>query len=461
VFALTRLVTSLTLLLFLSTFSLAQPAKPGTPAAPPKNDAPAFDVERLSIDEKDFPKSNETNFVQRLALSPEVDNVLKTDAEKATVEKVLKYYIYRLTWEEVQKERDSKATINLIMTDLIGHAETNPRLLPRPFSGAPTDQDMVNMRTRQLNNVQQMTPIFVKLCKDVLRSRHTIARINATRILAKLAEWGQESIIDELVNIINNAKESDAVKLWAFHGLTEIYSLQAYPNDPRAKGLFQTKEGQARLNKGLAATLAWLDAHTQVPQVKLQFMKPEEVSAIRYVRRAASKALGASRRPLIVDERQTNKQEGPIADVLCRIVGADQSVVPAPDLRERLDAAIALSQLRADNSPSYRPDYAAYQIANFLTAMGAEANANMNKKDFYVAWKWEAHRLKGAMEGFATQRTVGATTGYLGSFISQVRPLLEFFDDFTKNAGAVQALNNWLQNNEPPSKTVYKPLGEK
>lgn len=451
----TRLLIGFTATLCITLQAISQP--PAQPNATP------LDRLREDIAEKDIPKSSEINAVMKLALSPEPDNVLKTDAEKAIVEKVLRYYIYRLTWEEVQMERDPAkvGTINSILNELIGSAEQSPRLLPRTFSGLPADQDMAAMRARQISNVQQMTPIIIKLSKVVLQNKQPIARINAARVLYKLAEWGQESILDELTNVITNPNESDAVRIWAFHAQEELFMMQG-STDVRAKGIFQSKAGQARMNAALMATYDWLLARTQVPAAKLQYMQPDEQAGLRYVRRAAVRALGASRRPLVVDDRQANIQQGRIAELLNNIISAEASIAPVPDLRERLDTTLALCQLRAELSPSYLPDYSAYQIGMFLTVMGAQANTDkINKTEMALDWGIQSQRLRVSLEGFVKQKTTTAISDYLNRFHGKTSPLIVFFSDFNINTDSVKNLNDWLRENPPASKQVYKPLGEK
>jgi hypothetical protein len=424
--------------------------------------APPLDHDREEIADKDIPKSSDINTMYRFVLSPETDNVIRTDAERAIVEKVIKYYLYRLTWEEVQQDRDPArvGTIGSIMTDLVGHAESSSRLLPRPFTGQP-DQDQIATRARQLENLKQIAPIIVKYCKVVLLNKQPIARINAARVLAKLAEWGQEPAVDELINIIKHPGENDAVRHWAFKGLEDIFGL-AGTNDIRAKGLFQGQKGADRYKAALTAIFDWLTARTKVPESRLKYMQPEEKEGLRYVRRAAELALGASRRPLILDERSAGKQEGPIAELLSRIVTADAGIVPAPSLRERLDASIALGQLRNDFSPSYQPDYAAETIGRFLAELGAQANADKDNKGVNAfAWPTEAQRLQAALTGFVSQKTSVPTKAYLDNLKPKANALLVFFDDFAKNTGAVKDLSDWLRDNPSPSREIYKPLGQK
>lgn len=453
-FAVKRSILILSLFVFATSIAVSQP---------PKAQFAPLERDREDVTEKDIPKSADINLTYRLALSSEPDYVIHNAAELATIEKVIKYYLYRLTWEEVQKDRDPAkvGTLGSIMTEIIGTSENSPRLLPRTFVGPPSDQDVAATRKRQLTYVQQVTPIMIKHVKLVMQNKQYIARINGARVLAKLAEWGQESAVDELINIIQHPGEHDAVRLWAFRGLEEAFALNG-SNDIRAKELFQSKDGAQRLKNALFAVYDWLNNNTKVPESKLQYLRPEEVDALRYIRRAAERALGASRRPLIVDERSAGKQEGPIAELLTRIIAAEAGVSPAPSPRERLDATLALCQLRTDYSPSYQPDYAAYQMGTFLTDLGAKANADMdNKGAMAFAWPLEAQRLHSAITGFAAQKTTPPAATYLQNFKGKVDLLLVFFDDFTKNTDAVKNLSDWLRNNQPPSKELFKPLGQK
>ncbi|HMP15408.1 MAG TPA: hypothetical protein PKD72_00160 [Gemmatales bacterium] len=412
-------------------------------------------------EEAPTPTQREISTVIRFALSPDPDNVIKNEADLALVDKVIKYYLFRLTWEEVQKERDpSKGTIDAIMTEVIGHVETNPRLLPRYFTGSAADQDMASQRERQFKNVQAMTPVFIRNCKVLLQNKLPIVRINAVRVLAKLAEWGQEAVVDEFTAIINHPNERSAVKHYAFIGLQNILNLVGQ-NDIKARGLFQSKESQTRLHDVLMATYQWLNEYTKLPESRMQYMKPEEQAGIRYVRRAAMLALGASRRALVVDDRQTNKQEGPIAEILNRILAAEADVVPPPDLRERLDAVHALARIRTENNPSYLPDYTAYNIGAFLTVLGTEANAQRAGSATTFAWSLEAEKLRASLDGFAKQPMPPPSQVYVNKLAEKVKPLLEFFNDFNVNTDSVRGLSEFMRDNRPPNDKVIKPLGEK
>ncbi|HQR44029.1 MAG TPA: hypothetical protein PLX97_15145, partial [Gemmatales bacterium] len=306
----------------------------------------------------------------------------------------------------------------------------------------------------------QMTPIFIKYCRVLLQNRNPIARVNAARVLCRLAEWGQEAVVDEFINIIQHPQESDAVRLWAFHGLEAIFLMQG-STDIKAKGLFQSKPGQARLVAALEATYEWLQANTKLPEQKIRYMKADEQAGLRYVRRAAVKALGASHKALIVDDRAGNKQSGSIAQLIGNILSAEAGIVPAPDIRERFAAALALCQIRGEAGSSYNADFAAFQLGSFLTVLGTEINEFKKGEAAVNGLPYVAQQLRTALDAFKSQRLTGPAASYTKGMYDKALPLLEYIDDFSKNTSAIKDLNDWLRENPPVNKEYIKPLGAK
>jgi hypothetical protein len=418
-------------------------------AAPPAQpDFPPLTGGELRLEDKDAATSADLQKTTRFANSTDPENTA-TAGDRPVLDKVVKYYLYRLTWEEVQESRDPQrvGTIPQIMNDIIGGPDvtTTYRLLPRIDTRNLNEPEEVARRNRQLAFVQLVTPSYLQYSREVLKNQTPIARVNAARVLAKLAEFGREEVVTDLVRIIKHPKESNAVRHWAFVGLEEIFSLVG-TNDPRARGLFQSKDGPERLTAALTAVYEWLDANTKVQADKLQFISTAEQDGLRYVRRSAARALGAGRRPLIVDDRPNNQQAGPVADLLTRIVAADSSISPPPTLRERLDASLALAQLQA--SPSYQPDYAAFQIANFLVAFGTEANEGHNN----FAWAYESSRLRSAFDTFSRR----ANNQYVTNFVVAARPLTDYLDNRQNAPDAVQRMASWVRDNRPANQQVYK-----
>jgi hypothetical protein len=439
--------------LFMVSVVSAQASKNAAPAQP--QFSPLTGGE-LKVDDKQIPAQRETSMVARFASSNDVDAKPQTDADRAAIDKVIKYDLYRLTWESVITVRDPAryGTIPSIMSELLGNELDNvhSKVFPPIPRSAAQDQEETDKRMRQKAYVQILAPSVVQHARAVLQNKEISARINATRVLARLAEWGREEAVDDLVRVIKNPQESDAVRVHAFQGLEAIFALTE-SNDLRANGLFATQAGQERFRSAVAAVLAWLEAHTNMTNVQLVYLSKEEIAAIAYIRRAAERALGAAKYPLLVDNRNEGKQVGKIADLLARIVAGDASISPTPDMRERIDAAQALCQLRASHSPSYQADYAAGVLARFLADLGSFCN---QQNHGYLGWQNEADRMNRALTTFATQHG----TAYAKSVLAAAKPLLEHFDDANKNPTAVETFANWVSNNQPSSKEVYKPLGQ-
>jgi hypothetical protein len=446
-------LTALWLGLFMvSVVSAQAPKKDAAPAQP---QFPPLTGDELKIDDKQVPSIREVNMLARFAVSNEPDARPQTDADRAVIDKVVKYDLYRLTWESVVTVRDpQRGTIPIIMAELLGNELNNvqSKVFP-PIPRSPAaDQDATDQRNRQRAYVQILAPYVLQHARAVLQNKEISARVNAARVLARLAEWGREEAVDELVRIIKHPQESDAVRVFAFQGLEEIFALHE-TDDFRANGLFANQAGQERFRTAVAAVLDWLEAHTNMSAAQLQHLRPEEVAAIRYVRRAAERALGAAKYPLLVDNRNEGKQSGKIADLLVRIVSNDGSISPTPDVRERIDAAQALCQLRSSHSPSYQADFVAGVLARFLADLGSFYNQGNEK---YLAWQYDSNRLNLALMAFGKHHG----TGYVNSVLAAAKPLLEHFDDVAKNPTAIETFANWVSNNQPSSKEVYKPLGQ-
>ncbi len=435
---------------------LAQPPEKKNAAAPVAAQAefpPFSDQIELNLDEKQFATTAEVNRVAKFASANDADVQPRSDADKALIDKVVKFYLYRLTWDDVQQARDPArlGTIASIMSDLIvGQDAVPPKIFPRIRTNPAADQEEIDTRTRQRAYVQMLSPIVIQNARPVLQNKQLIARMNAARVVARLAAWGREEAVDELTRIILHPQEHDAVRLHAFQGLEEIFDLEN-TNDPRAQGLFKGKGGPERLQKALGAVLTWVENHINYKPDQLQNLSPGERDAVRYIRRAAVRALAASKRAAIVDNKAGGLLTGKVAEVIAKIASGDSSVLPAPDLRERMEAAIALSHLQPSLSQSYQLDAAAYTIGGVLMALGSEANADKARNT--MPWTLVADRLNRALSSMAG---LPNASNYVKNMAAAARPLFEYFDDNGKNPGSVQSFAQWMRDNQPSTQALYK-----
>src|SRR5262249_52871590 len=123
---------------------------------------------------------------------------------KDVLTKAACWYVYRITNDAAPPT----------MSDIV--RETSSQLL------LPRGKKEINENQKEF--VKEFSKELIKCLREVLsRNSKFIVRVNAARMLACIGEAGQEEVADTLVDIIQNPRESDAVKLWAFHGLRDLF----------------------------------------------------------------------------------------------------------------------------------------------------------------------------------------------------------------------------------------------
>jgi hypothetical protein len=378
------------------------------------------------------------------------------------MEKAAKWYIYRLTDRNIQEGRGD-ITMGQLMDEILGSVS---RLLPaasvlrQPTKGTELDKEALAKRKRVLTFFEEFQPVVLAAIRDVMQPQQfLIARMNAARILHRLAEWGVEATADDFVRIITDPQEHEAVKLYALMGVGELFAKQA----------FTSKQGPERMERCAAAVVKFLEDACQVNEAIVSQLSPEEIEAIRWFRRAAVRALGSTRRALIVEEveqkgpdgkplkaakvqAKLGERRGPIAPVLLRVMNNDR-VVPDASWRERAEAAIALSLLQGQ---TVQPDYVAFHLGRFIGAMAAAGNNDVERKA--EQWTRIAADLKTALDEAAKPPAALARSAYFkGMFKSANEALLHLFDPKQGDSQAANNLLEFLGSNPPQAKDLYNP----
>src|SRR5207245_10703075 len=135
------------------------------------------------------------------------------------------------------------------------------------------------------------------------------ARLNAMRLLARLATTGQEPLADAFVDALEDNDQNDGVKYFALQGLKELFAL-GYQAPPI---LFKDK---ARESRAIVALIKFVD---RKPTYTANVM-PEEIDGFRRMRQEAVEALAHTRYPAV---EVNGKIEGRTAQVLLRVVAKD------------------------------------------------------------------------------------------------------------------------------------------
>src|SRR5205823_2152138 len=199
---------------------------------------------------------------------------------------------------------------------------------------------------------------------EALKHREPIVKVNAARILARIAEaiggsystspaaTGQAKVAEELLKIIKDKDQIDAVKFWALHGMeslfTASYNYSAVPVNERP-----TRRALSKADLEDQCIVALVEFVLRKPNLPPN-PTPEEVEGFRYVRRQAIRALAQTRFPAVMNKKEFVGT--PTALAFCRVL-VDDGISPTASLSEKLEAAIGLCQLQTNSPIDYYPDY--------------------------------------------------------------------------------------------------------
>lgn len=210
-------------------------------------------------------------------------------------------------------------------------------------------KSLLTVRPRPQGAIEVYSAKTAEHALEVLKTRKVIARVNAARVLAKLAELGQPALCDALVTVLSDPDQIDAAKLYAAKGLGILGAMQPPVLQPE------------REKKATEALAAFIDRKmTLTPATTL-----EEVEGFRYIRREAIRALAQFRNPAA-------SEKGQAAFILLRVVAKD-GFVPPPRIDERVEAAIGIARLRPALDKQYNQDYAVAQLGLFMEDFTLEA----------------------------------------------------------------------------------------
>jgi len=245
----------------------------------------------------------------------------------------------------------------------------------------------------------------ILLPKDKPIKYEPLVRINAGRILAQLGKSGyvktddkHVDTVDIALDVLQNPKEIDAVRLYALQALKYLLAL---PNPPGMDKSLLAK--QPEREKQIIVTLIQFISR---PVTISADASNEEVDGWRYVRREAIRALGNVRHPILRDEKEKKIVANP-AFWLLRIAADDPTINPAPRLDERAEALIGFLQLNPDREMEM--DYASWYLGKAFRDLAAEfsarkvklagAAANPDDKDpgqqrDYLPWKLIWNKLE-------------------------------------------------------------------
>jgi hypothetical protein len=314
----------------------------------------------------------------------------ETQFDQEILKRAAEWYIYRLTWVELQKRVPPDPLVPSVATscqDML-EREFYPLLVlpdPRKSSYQPNE-----------NSVKYMTEFIKALIppiQKVLKNPVAIARINAALVLLKLSESGQEQLAKPLADILADKDQIAPVKLLAVEALGYVFRGDI-SHDPANREM---------LDHGVRdlCIQSVLDYLTRDPQFTPETTQ-EEIDAYHYTRRKAIQAIGESRHPVVMER---NRPKARTAYELFRIALDDSGVKPAPRLVERVAAIVALCQLQPKLEGSYQVDYALYLLGQAFVKIAdqyeSERLATVPAGQVPHPWKYYGALLSQAVQNLA------------------------------------------------------------
>jgi hypothetical protein len=276
-------------------------------------------------------------------------------------------------------------------------------------------------------------------------SARPIERVNAVRLMSIAARLPAPALVDPLLAVINNAKVSDAEKLYAFQGIRNLLEQSDILNPSRhIVGLHRDPDKLAAIGQAL----------TNYITAKRAPRDDKEKAVIEFVRRHAVEAMaqfkdGVLRKPnrdLIYRPSWT----------LARVMEQDPSAYPPFTVQEQTIAATGFCQMKID--PDMNLDVAAFTVAKvvvyFVRAANLDAErANRDGTLPSAHWKVLAARFSYALAVWREAAKTVAKDRYPDAIISLATDAIFVLTPIEKEGPGgrpeVARITNWATNNAP------------
>jgi hypothetical protein len=300
--------------------------------------------------EAKFDSTKKTQFMEML-----LGKRQPTDANQAVLKAAAEFYVYRLRVQTFQ------AQPNKLYQEVV-----------RQFEKTQKETGQINTNPAKPVNAafqQRWNKELLTCFREVLdRNPEAQVVINAAVMLPPWAANGREEVADYLAELVADPKRSDAVKLYALKGLGEFF--KAAPPDVGPLGAPDKKERDA---KRIQAVIDFVKRKSPVSAEA----PPDQLEAVRYVRREAVRALGQIQSPAVEVEVKQNKVMAPVAATLLMVLaGKAAGLDPPPSLPEQVDAAVAMCRMKGARISEYDQALALPFLAVTLAQFATEYNGD-------------------------------------------------------------------------------------
>jgi hypothetical protein len=316
-------------------------------------------------------------------------------ADKEVIDVAARWYVHRFTWRAVAE---------------------SPQELAKEFAKfqGEFDRELVGgvFNPNAKNNrafVEQMGPALVRSIRpvfqaDILPGDNRMIQVNAATLLPRMARLKQDEVSAYLAELVKDPTKHDAIRLYAAQGLREALPVRFFDD---------SDGGERKWEKQRDRELPYVDALIGMieagPNAKTGSVEPD---VVRYLRREALESLAYVGVPAVKASKRDGAPQGAAAVTMLKVL-SKKGLDPEPGIREKIEAAIGLCQMKyvipTEAPPraisEYRPELAVYLVGRFLEEFAKEHNAQWaflkpgpNHKMPTVAWKIQSKRLELALK---------------------------------------------------------------
>jgi hypothetical protein len=368
------------------------------------------------------------------------NKVLKGEdtATAPQIELAARYYVLRVTFAQAQSDTKEMTRLVKDYDNMLAYA-----------TGPPTSKPMRDA------TINKFAPELVKSFKQVFDlefNDNHMAVVNAAVMLPHFAKLKHEDIGDFLAKIVADEKKHDAVRVHAAKALQEFFPVKAFTKFELSNK--QALERKARDKKRVDSLLTLIDR----PMPKIT--DPNEIDALRYVRRAAVETLSQSQTPAISALDKKAKIEGPVALGLIKVLS--KKIEPEPSLKERIAAAAGVCQF-TKYVDEYDPKIGIYLVGDTLNDVVNEykrdynniANKAKDKKPTTLYWKETAKLFEAALTNLVNNTRGTPNAAGVQALDSATRPILKNIYNF-EPIDREQQFRDAVQKLRPNTKAIFR-----